>query len=107
MTDILKIMQQAQQMQSRIEEMQGVLQRTTVSGSAGGGMVTVEADGKGTVRKVKIDPSVVNPSDIEMLEDLVVVAIGEAQRKATELAQAEMQKVSGGMNLPFPLKLPF
>ncbi|MCX5755949.1 MAG: YbaB/EbfC family nucleoid-associated protein [Gemmatimonadetes bacterium] len=107
MTDILKIMQQAQQMQSRIEEMQGVLQRTTVSGSAGGGMVTVEADGKGTVRKVKIDPSVVNPSDIEMLEDLVVVAIGEAQRKATELAQAEMQKVSVGMNLPFPMKLPF
>ena len=100
-------MQQAQQMSARLEEIQNQLQRLTVSGSAGGGMVTVEADGKGTVRKVKIDPSVVNPADVEMLEDLVTVAVGEAQRKATELAQGEMQKMTGGLNLPFPLKLPF
>lgn len=70
-------------------------------------MVTVEADGKGTVRRVKIDPSVVNPADVEMLEDLVAVAVSEAQRKATELAQVEMQKMTGGLNLPFPMKLPF
>ena len=107
MSDILNIMQQAQQMQARLEEMQAQLQRLTVMGSAGGGMVTVEADGKGTVRKVKIDPSIVNPADIEMLEDLVAVAVGDAQRKATELAQGEMQKMTGGLNLPFPLKLPF
>lgn len=94
-------------MQARLEEMQNQLQRLTVTGSAAGGMVTVEADGKGTVRKVTIDPSVVNPADIEMLEDLVAVAVGDAQRKATELAQGEMQKMTGGLNLPFPLKLPF
>ncbi|PHX97481.1 MAG: YbaB/EbfC family nucleoid-associated protein [Gemmatimonadetes bacterium] len=107
MTDILKLMQQAQQMQSRLQEIQDQLQKVTVTGSSGGGMVRVEADGKGTVRRVKIDPSVVNPADVEMLEDLVAVAVGEAQRKATELAQGEMQKMTGGLNLPFPLKLPF
>lgn len=107
MTDILKIMQQAQQMQTRLGEMQDVLQKATVIGAAGGGMVTVEADGKGTVRKVKIDASVVNPADIEMLEDLVTVAVGDAQRRATEFAQGEMQKMTGGLNLPFPMKLPF
>lgn len=105
MTDMLKLMQQASQMQSRLQQIQDELQKATVTGAAGGGMVTVEADGKGTVRRVKIDPSVVNPADVEMLEDLVVVAVGEAQRKATELAQGEMQKMTGGMPLPF--KLPF
>ena len=70
-------------------------------------MVTVEADGKGVVKRVKIDPSVVNPADVEMLEDLVAVAVGEAQRKATDLAQQEMGKLTGGLNLPFPFKLPF
>ena len=94
-------------MQARLEEIQTQLQRLTVTGSAGGGMVTVVADGKGTVHKVNIDPSVVNPADIEMLEDLVAVAVGDAQRKAAELAQGEMQKMTGGLNLPFPLKLPF
>lgn len=102
---MLKIMQQAQQMQGRLQQIQDILQQATVVGSAGGGMVTAEADGKGTVRKVRIDPSVVNPADVEMLEDLVVVAVTDAQRKATELAQAEMQKLTGG--LPLPFKLPF
>ena len=105
MTDMLKLMQQASQMQSRLQQIQDELQKATVTGAAGGGMVTVEADGKGTVKRVKIDPSVVNPADVEMLEDLVVVAVGEAQRKASELAQGEMQKMTGGMPLPF--KLPF
>ena len=107
MTDILKLMQQAQQMQSRLQEVQDELQRASVTGTAGGGMVTVEADGKGTVRRVRIDSSVVNPADVEVLEDLVTVAVGDAQRKAAALAQAGMQKMAGGMSLPFPLKLPF
>ena len=102
---MLKIMQQAQQMQSRLQEIQDELQRATVVGTAGGGMVTVEADGKGTVRKVRIDPSVVSPSDVEMLEDLIAVAVGDAQRKAGELAQAEVQKAAGGIPLPFKLPL--
>ena len=105
MADFLKIMQQAQEMQTRMQAIQDDLQRQTVFGSAGGGMVTVEADGKGTVKKVKIDPTLVNPDDVEMLEDLVAVAVGDAQRKASELAQAEVQKLTGGMQLPF--KLPF
>jgi DNA-binding YbaB/EbfC family protein len=72
---------------------------------AGGGMVSVEADGKGTVRKIKLDPSIVNATDVEMLEDLIVVAVADAQKKANDVAQAEMGKLTGGMNLPF--KLPF
>ena len=105
MADIMKILQQAQQMQGRLQQIQDELAQQTVSANAGGGMVTVEADGKGQVRSVKIDPSVVNPADVEMLEDLVLVAVTEAQRKAAALAQAEMGKLTGGMDLPF--KLPF
>lgn len=105
MADIFKILQQAQQMQGKLQQMQDELSQRSVSGSAGGGMVTVDADGKGTVRKIKLDPSVVNPADVEMLEDLIVVAVAEAQKKAQELAQEEMGKLTGGMDLPF--KLPF
>ncbi len=101
----MKLMQQAQQVQGRLQDMQDALERQSVTGSAGGGMVTVEADGKGQVRRIKIDPSVVNASDVEMLEDLIVVAVSEAQKKASTLAQEEMGKLAGGMNLPF--KLPF
>jgi DNA-binding YbaB/EbfC family protein len=105
MADIMKILQQAQQMQGRLQQMQEELSARTVSAASGGGMVTVEVDGKGQVRRIKIDPSVVNPADVEMLEDLVVVAVTEAQKKASDLAQEEMGKVAGGLNLPF--KLPF
>ena len=105
MADIMKILQQAQEMQGRLQQIQDELQQKTVSAAAGGGMVTVEADGKGQVRRIKIDPSVVDPKDVEMLEDLVLVAVSEAQKKAADLAQGEMGKLAGGMNLPF--KLPF
>jgi len=105
MADFMKILQQAQQMQGRLQEMEQELQGKTVSATAGGGMVTVEADGKGQVKRVKIDASVVNPADVEMLEDLVLVAVTEAQRKAADLAKQEMGKLAGGMNLPF--QLPF
>ena len=105
MADIMKILQQAQEMQGRLQQIQDELAQKTVSAAAGGGMVTVEADGKGQVRRIKIDPSVVDPKDVEMLEDLVLVAVSEAQKKAADLAQGEMGKLAGGMNLPF--KLPF
>lgn len=105
MVDFMKILQQAQEMQGRFQKIQEELQRVTVSGSAGGGMVTVEANGQGTVQRVKIDPSVVNPADVEMLEDLVLVAITEAQKKAQAQAQQELGKLTGG--LPLPFKLPF
>jgi nucleoid-associated protein EbfC len=105
MADLTKILQQAQQMQGRLQELQDQLQQQTVSASAGGGMVTVEADGKGQIRRVKLDPSVVTPNDIEMLEDLIVVAVAEAQKKAAALAQSEMGKLTGGLPLPFKLPL--
>ena len=105
MADFMKILQQAQEMQGRLQQVQNELQNKIVTATAGGGMVTVEADGKGQLRSIKIDRSVVNPDDVEMLEDLIVVAVGEAQKKAAELAQEEMGKLTGGMGLPF--KLPF
>jgi len=105
MADLLKILQQAQQVQGRLQQIQEQLQQKVVTGTAGGGMVTVEADGRGQIKRVRIDPSVVNASDVEMLEDLVSVAVSDAQQKAAALAQEEMGKVTGGLNLPF--KLPF
>ena len=108
MADFMKILQQAQQVQGRLQQIQEELAAKTVTASAGGGMVTVAADGEGQVRRVKIDPSVVNPGDVEMLEDLVLVAVTEAQKKAAALAQEEMGKLTGGLNLPnLPFKLPF
>lgn len=108
MTDFMKMLQQAQQMTGKLQAVQDELARQTVVGSAGGGMVRVEADGKGTVKKVSIDPAVVNPADVEMLEDLLAVALQEAQRKAKELAEEEMKKAAGGLGLGgLPFKLPF
>ncbi|MBX9927850.1 MAG: YbaB/EbfC family nucleoid-associated protein [Gemmatimonadaceae bacterium] len=101
--DLMKLMKDAQQMQERLQKAQEELARITVAGSAGGGMVVAEADGRGIVTKVRIDPSVVNPADVEMLEDLVTVAVNEAQKKAQQTAAQEMSKVTGGMNLPFGL----
>ncbi len=103
--DFMKMMQQAQQMQGRMQELQAGLEREVVSAASGGGMVRVEADGKGAIRSVKIDASVVNPADVEMLEDLVLVAITEAQKKAQDVQAREMGKLTGGLDLPF--KLPF
>lgn len=97
------MMRQAQQMQARLQQIQEELSQKTVSAAAGGGMVVVEADGKGQLRSVRIDPSVVNREDVEMLEDLVLVAVSDAQKKAAELAQQEMGKLTGGLNLPFKL----
>jgi hypothetical protein len=105
MADMLKMFQQFQQAQERLEQIQTELAGMTVTGAAGGGMVTVDADGRGQIRAVRIDPSVVNVEDIEMLEDLVLVAMSDAQAKAAEAAQREMSKLTGGLNLPF--KLPF
>jgi DNA-binding YbaB/EbfC family protein len=105
MADFNKILEQAQQMQGRLEKIQDELQAMTVTATAGGGMVTVEADGKGQITRIRIDPSIVNATDVEMLEDLVLVALREAQQKSADLAKNEMSKLTGGLNLPF--KLPF
>ena len=101
----MKILQQAQEMQGRFQKIQDELQQLTVTGTAGGGLVSAEVSGTGQLRRIKLDASVINPADVEMLEDLIVVAVADAQKKAQEEAQAEMGKLTGGMNLPF--KLPF
>jgi DNA-binding YbaB/EbfC family protein len=101
--DMNNLVAQAQQMQQRAHQVEEALLKITVTGTSGGGMVTVEADGKGNVKKVRIDPAAVNPADIEMLEDLITVAAIDAQQKAAEGAKREMRALLGGLNLPFPL----
>lgn len=105
MPDFSKMLEQAQAMQSKLQQMQDDLQHQRVTGTAGAGAVSIEADGKGNVVKVAIDRAVVNPDDVAMLEDLILVAVNQAQQKAADLAKIEMGKMTGGLNLPF--KLPF
>lgn len=104
MTDSFQqILQAGQQMQARLSELQAELGNRTVSTSSGGGMVTVTADGRGRIRSIQIDPSVVDASDVEMLEDLVLAAVSEAQNRANDVYEEEMRKVSGGLRLPFQI----
>ncbi len=105
MSDFSQLLQLGQQMQGRITQMQTELTQRTVTGSAGGGMVTVTADGKGHVRSVRIDPSIVEEGDVEMIEDLVTAAVADAQRRAEEIYRDELRKVTGGLQLPFQLPL--
>ena len=105
MADIFKMLEQFKQMQGRLQQAQEELARKSFTASAGGGMVTVECDGKMTIKSVKLDRTVVNPDDIEMLEELIVIATVEAQKKAAAVMQEELGKVTGGIDLPF--KLPF
>jgi DNA-binding YbaB/EbfC family protein len=105
MADFSQLLQLGQQMQGRLTKLQTELTQQTVTGSAGGGMIKVTADGQGRVRSIHIDPSVVSDGDVEMLEDLVLAALHEAQRKAQELYRSELGKVTGGLPLPFQLPL--
>jgi DNA-binding YbaB/EbfC family protein len=98
-------MQQVKELQDKMARMQEELAQKTVESSAGGGMVTVVANGHQEIVSLKIDPQVVDPQDIEMLQDLVVAAINDALRKAQELAAGEMGKIAGGINIP-GLKIP-
>jgi nucleoid-associated protein EbfC len=98
--NIQKLMKQMQKAQVAQVEMQEKLDATQVTASAGGGMVSVTTNGAGIVLALKLDKAVVDPSDVEALEDLILVAIQDAQRKANELQQSEMQTLMGGMNLP-------
>ena len=105
MADLFKMLDTFRQMQGKLQTAQDDLSRRSFTGSAGGGMVTVECDGKMMLKRVKLERTVVNPDDIEMLEDLIAIASAEAQKKAADAMQAEMGKLTGGMDLPF--KLPF
>ena len=104
MTDSFQqILRMGQQVQARLSQLQAELSQRTLTSSSGGGMVTVTADGRGKIRSIRIDPSVVDVSDLEMLEDLVLAAVNEAQARAGSLYEEEMKKLSGGFNLPFQL----
>lgn len=95
--NIQKLMKQAQKAQLAQAEMQERLDATAIVGSAGGGMVSVTVNGSGVVRGIKLDKMVVDPSDVEALEDLLLVAIQDAQTKANDLQQSEVQKIMGGL----------
>lgn len=94
------IMKQAQQMQAKIARIQQELESKEVEATAGGGMVTARANGKQQLLDLKIEKDVVDPEDIEMLQDLVLAAVNEAIKKSQEMIQSEMSKVTGGMNIP-------
>ena len=94
------MMKQVQQMQAKMEEVQAQLEATEVEGSSGGGMVKVVATGKGDITSLTIDPEVVDPEDVEMLQDLVQAAVNEALRKSKDMMQEEMGKITGGLPVP-------
>ncbi|MFP5212169.1 MAG: YbaB/EbfC family nucleoid-associated protein [Acidobacteriota bacterium] len=98
-------MQQVKVLQDKMAKVQAELALKTVESSAGGGMVTVVANGKQEIMSIKIDRQVVDPEDVDMLQDLIVAAINDALRKAQDLAADEMGKLAGGLNIP-GLKLP-
>ncbi|PKN70141.1 MAG: YbaB/EbfC family nucleoid-associated protein [Deltaproteobacteria bacterium HGW-Deltaproteobacteria-12] len=100
MNNFGNIMKQAKKMQERIGQMQQELETRTIDAQAGGGMVKVVVNGKFEIVSLKIEKDVVNPEDIEMLQDLIVAAVNEGIRKAQEMASAEMAKITGGMNIP-------
>lgn len=95
------LMRQAQKMQSDMEKAQAELANTMVEGVAGGGMVKVAATATGTIKGVTIDPEVVDPEDVEMLQDLILAAINDAAAKAQALSSSRMGAVTGGLKLPF------
>jgi hypothetical protein len=105
MADLSQLFQLGQQMQGRLTQIQTELAERSVTGSAGGGMVKVTADGRGQICALQIDPAAAAEGDIEMLEDLVLAAVSDAQRKAEELYRSELGKLTGGLPLPFQFPL--
>jgi DNA-binding YbaB/EbfC family protein len=107
MKNLGQLMKQAQQMQQKMAELQAQLETIEMTGMAGGGMVQVTLNGKGEMKKLKIDKSVLDPDDAEVVEDLVVAAFNDAKQKVGAHTEAEMHKLTGGLNLPGGMKLPF
>ncbi|HUC17152.1 MAG TPA: YbaB/EbfC family nucleoid-associated protein [Acetobacteraceae bacterium] len=107
MKNLAGLMKQASQMQQKMQELQAKLDAMEVEGSAGAGLVVLMLNGKGELKRVKIDPKLTEPGEREMLEDLLVAAHAEAKRKIEALATEEMQKMTGGISLPPGMKLPF
>jgi DNA-binding YbaB/EbfC family protein len=102
MNNLQQLMQMGQQLQARITKLQESLGAQKVTGSSGGGMVNATVDGKGEVKEIRIDPACVDKNDVEMLEDLVVAAVAQAQAKAKQMYEEEMKKAAGGLPMPIP-----
>ncbi|MBN8928918.1 MAG: YbaB/EbfC family nucleoid-associated protein [Rhodospirillales bacterium 69-11] len=107
MKNLAGMMKQAAQMQSKMQEMQERLEAMELEGEAGAGLVRVTLSGKGEMKRVKIDPKLADPAEMEMLEDLVLAAHRAAKAKIEAATAEEMQKVTGGLQLPPGMKLPF
>ncbi len=107
MKNLASMMKQAQEMQAKMAELQARLEASEVTGASGGGLVQVTATGKGMMRRLRIDPSLLKPEDVGVLEDLVVAAANDAKTKAEAMMQEETQKLLGGLQLPPGMKLPF
>lgn len=107
MKNLGQMMKQAQEMQGKMAEMQERLAEHEITGAAAGGMVRVTLNGKAEMRAVKIDPSLAKPDEIEVLEDLVLAATNDAKMKVEQFVAEEMQKLTGGLNLPPGMTLPF
>ena len=105
--DMAKMMAQAKEMQSKMEDAQATIAEMEVDGEAGAGLVTCRVNGKGEVKALNIDPSIFSPDDKEVVEDLIIAALKDGKDKADAKAKAEMGKLTGGLNLPEGMKLPF
>jgi DNA-binding YbaB/EbfC family protein len=107
MKNLGQMMKQAQQMQAKMAEMQARLDQVEMTGAAGGGLVQVTLNGKGDVRQIKIDKSLVDPNEVEVLEDLLLAACNDAKQRVEAHVAEEMSKLTGGLQLPGGMKLPF
>ena len=105
MKDIMGMMKQLGQMQGRMQQMQEELAQAEISGQSGGGLVAVTVDGKASLKRIKIDPSLMKPDDVEILEDLIVAAVQDAKVKVEATLAEKMQAVTGGLPLPPGMKL--
>ena len=107
MKNLGQLMKQAQEMQTRMNELQAQLEAAEMAGISGAGMVEVTLNGKGDLKKIKLDKTLMDPAEVEVVEDLIVAAFNDAKQKVSAHADEEMRKLTGGLNLPGGLKLPF
>ena len=107
MKNLGQMMKQAQAMQAKMAEMQEKLAQLEVTGQSGGGMVKAVLNGKSELRSLKVDPTLVDPNDVEVMEDLIVAAVNDAKTKVEAAVAEEMKQVTGGLDLPPGMKLPF
>ncbi|HZV20713.1 MAG TPA: YbaB/EbfC family nucleoid-associated protein [Hyphomicrobiales bacterium] len=105
MQDLMSLMKQAQELQTKMTEMQAELESLQVEGTSGGGLVRLAMTGKGALAKISIDPSLLKPEEAEILEDLIVAAHGDAKQKAEQAMAEKLKALTGGLPLPPGLKL--